>query len=85
MVAHTFYFHDTFMTLVVSEKRKVQQILQFQCGPYFVIINRDLSGENIFYGREQILQQKLFRGSIFFTKCGPGHVLGVQILCNNLT
>ena len=42
MVADTFYFYDTFMTLVkFSEKRIVEQLLRFQWGSIFVII-RDI-------------------------------------------
>ena len=41
----------------------MEQILQFIIGTQLVII---------FYGREQILQQNLFRGSKYFAKYGAG-------------
>ena len=52
----------------------MEQILRFLTGTHLGII---------FYGREQILQQNLFRGSKYIANCGLGvHILGVQILCD---
>ena len=56
----TFYSYDTSK---VSEKRIVEQILQFIIGTQLVII---------FYGREQILQQNLLQGCKYFAKYGAG-------------
>ena len=72
--ADTFYFYDTFMTLLKFSKRIVEQILRFIIGTHL---------GNIIYGGEQILQQYLFWGVQISQNMDLGvHTLGVEILCD---